>query len=303
MKICFYTMFHIGDIYMMSFFIKIICELNKDKQFFYYTINGDIFFENIDNIKRINDVKQNYSEKLINGNPPENLVNNDILQILINNNMWGEGARIIKIDNEDVLFINTWCKSNYLNDDDFNIITSMHSYPNLIQQINTHHNLNIHFKLECPKELLKDLSYNLFLEKYSNIDLCDTTFIFNYVTRSLNTDMNVLNNYIIELSKTNKIILACHDSLFENNQNIKFIDKDYNIVPDPSCSNLIEIWEIAIKCNKIIILPTGSSWTFFHKLNNIKENQIFFYGISYVDKLNNNINALLGENKNFIKTL
>ena len=304
MRVCFFNMNHIGDIYITSFFLKIICDLNKDRFFFYYTINGDAFFENIPNIKRLNNIKQHYSERLVNGSPPENLVNIDILTILNKNNMSTEGAKIIKINNEDILFINTWCNSNYLKHNDFNIISAMRSYKYLIDKINADYNLNIHYKLEEPKELLKDINYynDMFLEKYSNMDLSDTTFVFNYVTRSLYTDMNILNNYVMELSKTKKIILATYDSIFENNPNIKFIDKDYNIIPNPSCSNLIEIWEIAIKCNKIIIMPTGGSWTFLHKYNQLKENQLFMFGGHYVERLNNNVDQLLGENKNLIKS-
>ena len=308
MQICFYNMNHIGDIYFSSLFIKIICNLNRDKQFYYYFINGDIFFENIDNIKRLGKIENNYLNNLINGYPPENLVNNEILQILINNNMQAEGARIIKINNEEILFINTWCGSNYIYHagSDFDINSAIEPYKKLIEKLNNDYNLNIIYKLDDPKELINDINYynKLFLEKYSDIDVTCSVFIFNYIPRSIKFDINDLNNYISELSKTKKIILACYNNIFDNNENIKFIDKDYNIIPNPNCSNLIEIWEIAIKCNKIIILQTGGSWTFFHKLNEIKEDQIYlFHGNQYIDRLNNNINLLLGENKNLIKLL
>ena len=117
--------------------------------------------------------------------------------------------------------------------------------------------------------------------------------------------MNNLKNYILESSKNNKIVLACYDSTHENNDNVKFIDREYNIKPVPSCDNLIEIWEIAIKCKKIIILPTGGSWTFFHKINEIKENQLFIFDDSgnYLEKLNSNINLLVGEKTNLIQML
>ena len=46
-----------------------------------------------------------------------------------------------------------------------------------------------------------------------------------------------------------------------------YVDKDYHIYPTPSCENLLNIWDIASQCCKIFILPTGSSWTFLHKIN------------------------------------
>jgi hypothetical protein len=289
---------HIGDIYFSSLFIQLICSLNKETPFLYYFINGDIFFENICNIQRLGKRSNIYFNNLISGQPPENLVNNEILRQLIQNNMQSKGSEIINIDNEQILFINTWCASKYLNSLDFDIYSSITSYAKLIQTINKEYNLNLIFNIDDPKYLLNDISYynNLFCNKYSNIYLTDTIFIFNYNPRSCSFNMTYLNNYILELSKTTKIILACYNNIFENNQNITFVDKDYNIIQTPKCDNLIEMWEIAVKCNKIIILPTGCSWTFLHLLTHLKQNQIFmFNGNQYTNRLNNNIKLLLGE--------
>jgi hypothetical protein len=49
MNICFYNMNHIGDIYFNYFFINVICKQNPNTHFYYYFINGDVFFENIIN--------------------------------------------------------------------------------------------------------------------------------------------------------------------------------------------------------------------------------------------------------------
>ena len=81
MYICFYNMNHIGDIYFMSLFLNIICEQNKDVKFLYYTINADIFLENNSNLSRIypNDII--YSNQLVIGDPPENLLNNNVYKL------------------------------------------------------------------------------------------------------------------------------------------------------------------------------------------------------------------------------
>ena len=90
-------------------------------------------------------------------------------------------------------------------------------------------------------------------------------------------------------------------TFFETNQNIKFVDKDYDIIPIPSCKNLLDVWDISIKCKKIIILPTGGSWTFLHKLNYIRSEQIYMFNNKhYGNVLNTYINCLIGENKNLI---
>jgi hypothetical protein len=298
-------MANIGDIYFTSLFINLICNLNKNEEFYYYSIIGDIFFENIKNIKRFGNIEKKYSSYLLPGYPPEYFVNSEILKILKDNKMEAEGAKKLNINNEDILFINTWCGSKilYYAGSDFDINNAINPYKNMIETINYEYNLNLNYKLENPKEILNNLIYynNLFKEKYSTIDLNDTVFIFNFIQRSVYLNINILNKYISELSKTKKIILAYYNPIFDDNENIKFIDKDFNIIPNPSCSNLIEIWEIAIKCNKVIIIQSGSSWTFLHKVNEIKENQLYiFYGNLYIERLNNNINLLLGENKNLI---
>lgn len=292
-KICFYNMNHIGDIYFSSLFINLICKMNNDITFYYYSIIGDYFFEKIQNIERINKIENNYSNTLMNGNPPEELLDNSILKILLSNRMEREGAKYIQINSEKILFVNTWCKSCFLNHEDFDINSAIFSYINLIKILNSNFNLTLSFKINKPNDLIKYMD-NYHLDN-GNIDIDGSSiFIFNYCPRSVNFNMYEYNKFILNLSKTNKIILSCYSNVFQDNVNIKFIDKDYNINFLPNCKNLIQLWEIAIKCNKIIIIESGSSWTFLHKINEIKPNQIFMYNNNnnYCQRLNETINVL-----------
>jgi len=302
MYICFYNMNHIGDIYFMSLFLNIICKQNETINFLYYTINGDIFLENIPNLSRIYPIENNYSNKLINGNPPESLLNNNTLEFLLNNKMENVGARMLNYNDNNIIFINTWCKSSILNHDEFNIYSAINSYRNLITKINQIFNYSLKFDINNPNELISNNLVNNFNENIEKLD--DTIFIFNFHPRSLPYNVENLNKFISHISNNNKLILATYNSIFENNKNIKFIDKDYSIIPIPSCKNLIDIWDIAIKCKKIIILPTGGSWTFLHKLQYIKSEQIYMFNDTYYSNiLNDFINCLLGENKNLINCL
>lgn len=293
---------HIGDVYFMSLFLNIICQQNKDVKFLYYTINADVFLENIPNLSRIypNDII--YSNQLVNGHPPENLLNNNVLTLLLQNKMENIGMKILNFNNNNVLFVNTWCKSNILNHDEFNISSAINSYKHLISTINLIFNYSLKFSLDNPNQLIQN-NYN-FNDSFNkdNIQVEDNTiFIFNFEPRSMSYNIEILNNLIRKLSVNNKLILSYYNHLFEDNKNIKFIDKDYGITPIPSCKNLLEIWEIAIKCKKIIILPTGGSWTFLHKLKEIKANQIYMFNdTNYYRILNNFINTLTGDNKNLI---
>jgi hypothetical protein len=297
MEICFYNVNHIGDVYFSSFFINLICKQNSDINFLYYFINGDIFFKNVSNINRIDSIENNYNNTLVNGNPPEDLLNKNILSLLLNNKMEKTGTRILNINGKNILFVNTWCKSEYFQDDDFEIYGAFKSYKNLINHINSNYNFIIKFNIEeNGKQILDNIyKYDTVLNTIE-LDYKKTIFIFNYKPRSIIFDLNLFNKLIHYLSINNNIILSCYDSNFNNNKNIKFIDRDFNIYPQPTCENLLNLWEIAIKCEKVIITPSGSSWTFFHKLHMIKENQIFIINnINYQKNLNNIINYFTGE--------
>ena len=267
-----------------------------------YTINGDIFLENNSNLSRIypNDII--YSNQLVNGDPPENLLTNNVLKLLLDNKMENVGMKILNFNNNNILFVNTWCKSSILNHDEYDISSSIISYKNLISTINFNFNCSLSFVIDNPKQLIEN-KYNFIDNLKKDIKQIDeeTIFIFNFTPRSLPYNIEILNNFIINLSVNNKIILSYYNHLFEGNKNIKFIDKDYGITPIPSCKNLLDIWDIAIKCKKIIILPSGGSWTFLHKLKEIKSDQIYMFNdTNYYKILNNCINTLTEENKNLI---
>jgi hypothetical protein len=301
---------HIGDVYISSIFLKLICNQNKNINFFFYTINGDFFFENIENLTRIYPIQNKYSNYLVNGNPPENLLDNCILKLLLINNMERNGSKILNVFNKDYLFINTWCASEYLKHIDYDLITALNSYKKCISLINSKFCLSLKFNINNINELIPNYSLNYVYDNKENLE--DTLFIFNFKPRSENYNMNDMYNFIHKMRIKKKIILSSYDKQFDNSYdkqfdnsyNIKFIDKDYDINPIPSCKNLIELWEIAIKCEKIILLPTGGSWTFFHKLKQINHNQIYILNNShYCNILNNNINLLLEKNVNLINNI
>lgn len=300
MNICFYNMNHIGDVYFTSFFLNILCNQNKNVNFYFYTINGDYFLEHIKNLNRIYPIENEYSGYLINGNAPEKLLNSNILNVLVANKMENIGAKILNINNKKYLFINTWASSNYLHHSDFELHSGINAWNNCISRINQDFGLTLKFDIININDLIP--YHNL---EYINNDFFeDTVFIFNFKPRSIPYNMESLNKFIINISNKNKVILSSYNKLFDNNENIKFVDKDYNIYPTPNCKNLIQMWEIAIKCKKIILMPTGGAWTFFHKLKQIKNNQMYMLNHEYYCKiLNININLLLQSNINLIENL
>ena len=309
MHICFYNIAHIGDIYFSSFFISLICKSNPNINFLYYFLNADIFLENIPNIHRINNIQDNeYKQEYINGSPPECLIDDTIILLLLQNNMRVSGGARLNINNRDILFVNTWGNSEFLKHDDYNLPDTVISYTNLISKINNEFGLNLHFHLNNIIDINEHIPKPRTLpKKIENIE--NTIFIFNFIPRSISTNdaetiINNLKRTIFELSKTHQVLLSSFEPVFYDFPNITYIDKTYGIKPTVSCENLLTIWGIALQCKKIILLETGSSWTFFHSLKSIQENQLYMFnstnGQKYCDKLNTMINTLLGEEKNLI---
>jgi len=304
--ICFYNLNHIGDAYISASFINIITEQNSHLEFLFYFIQGDEFIKNNKNIKRINNLKNTYNTQLVNGMPPEDLLDKNILNFIKYNIGDLETYKISKINETNILFINTWCTP--LGHIDFNYVDAINGWRQLINKINNQFNLNINFKINEPSNLLIN-NVELNNEKINetltklNINLDDCIFIFNYKPRSLIFDINQLNNTILEISKKQKVIISTYNSFFDGNSNIIAFDKEFNIYPDPYCKNLFYLWEIAIKCKNVILIPSGSCFTFFHKSSSINENQMYMFKSElYCNRLNENLYYFINKN-NLIKNI
>lgn len=303
MKICFYNMFHIGDIYIFATLFNILCELNETIDFYYFAIQGDIFFnKQLKNLKKIGKTNIKYNKELVNGDPPENLLNNDALKFLINNKMVKNQLKTLKINSEDTLWINTHCGAPIINHGDFDFHDAIRGWNNIINEIKLKYNLNLKFEIQNKFNLFNNMCIPLGEPNNLLIDN-NTIFIFNYKPRSVPYDLTPLYKMIIRLSKTNKVMVSCYDSILSN-YNVEFFDKKYNITPEPSCFNLIKLWDIIINCKKIFMLPCGACWTFMHRVNEIKNNQIYMINDeNYTQKLNKNINWFLDNDINLISNI
>jgi len=295
MKICFYNLFNIGDIYFSSFYIHFICSQNLDQQFYYYISLGDIFFQNIPNITRLD-------------------IYNDNLNLLILDryNFLDKkycDNKIIHYHNKDILFVNVWCKYKHLDHKEFTFKDTIYNFNNYIQYINNTYNCNLNFDISNYNDTH---FYNKYINNYTNYLLNNnmyinntnydnTVFIFNYQPFSVEFDNNIFYSFINTISYSYNCILTEYISFFDDNSRFKFVERDYNIDLDDTCENLFKIWEIACKCSKVILIPSGSSFTFLHKLSQIKENQLYmFNNKNFRTILNNNIFLFTGR-ENLIK--
>jgi len=302
MKICFFNTNHIGDIYFSSFFIRKICQLNPEVDFYYYCIQGDIFFQGVSNIHRIDNFQNNYNCELVNGEPPERILDNSMLSFILENIGSYTKYKVEIYNGEEILFINTWCYVNKYTD--FELISANNCWSNIVERTNREYGFELKYECSVYKDLIYDIHLEFCQKEDCAIDYDHTIFIFNYKPRSLDFDYNKLCDYILNISETKIVLLACYESRFMGLPNIRFIDRDFGLYPSPSCLNLLQIWKIVKKCNKIIILPTGSSWTFFHELDDLWMDQIYmFKSSSYCNSLNNMISLTYPNIQNMIQNI
>lgn len=311
MRICLYNLLHIGDIYFSSLIIRKLCEENPEYEFYYCVPYGHIFFKEIENCKHISEIVPFYNDKpvitknLLGGY--EDAIYNDGFYFLKDALMWNKGMNVMNFKNEDILFVNTYDHSEYFIKNKCDILNSnFRSMKYIVEDINNKYDMKLKYNIDDDNYVEKTIDrhidiFNKYQYMVNNIDineLKDSIFIFNCITRSINTNLNELCNiFDKDEYKNEKLIFT--DSFLVSDQiksrkNVKYIDRDFCIQKKPSCENLYMIWEIAIHCKKIIIIPSGSTWTFLHKLNDIKENQLYFYNNhsgNFVSILNNVMNS------------
>lgn len=302
-NIVFYNLNHIGDCYISSFFINLIVEQNPNINFNYFFIQGDSFIKKKSNISRINkeEFNNSYSRILQSSEPPEELMNKNFLNFLLINKFQLSQLTSGTYNNTNCLFLNTWCASPIIGHHDFDLYSALEGWKRLIIETNKIIKQPLNFHITPPIDLtnmMRDYpDYELSEEEKNKMK--DYVFIFNYKPRSVHFDMNRLENYIDFQVKNNKVILANYSKKYDNNENVLFFEKCFNIKPTPDCLNLKKIWDIICYCKKIIILPCGATWTFFHKLKDLRNDQIYMLqGNEYTEKLNNNIKIINNKNIN-----
>jgi hypothetical protein len=302
MIICFWSPGHIGDTYIDAVFLHYLCKINNNIQFYYYYIQGDVFFNNIPNLKRIYG-KNEYTHTLINGMPPEYAQDVAFIKHLYDNVGIFTHHKVLTINSSEILFVNTWC--NPMGFRDFELSSAIPAWKNAIELLNNTYRVNLKFNEITAKELIScfnitnpiiEPSIDNFINSVNDKKLF---FIYNYQPRSLQFEMNKLNSYIYEIAKNadNFIILATENKEFNMYPNIKCCETDFKINKQLSCNNLLQLWNIAKKCNTVVIIPSGSSWTFFHNLDDLKNiNVCMFNSQVYTDRLNANIQQIYNDN-------
>ena len=303
--LCFWTPGHIGDIYLASFFIKCVCDQNPDITFLYYTINADVFFTGINNLKLIQEIDscpidRNYTCEFENGESPEDRSDRKWLDFLLNNVGHNTHLAEMSINNTDYTFLNTWCVP--MGHDDFDFQSAPTGWTNTFNLLNDKYGYNFNFNFEdvksivnntlIPRPDIKENVQEFFAQNKPNYK--KSVFCYNFVPRSLPFHRPTMDKYLNFISDNNNLlVLANHDDMLCSQDNVISCDKDLGIQKVQSCENLLDLWNVAKCCDDIITLPTGSSWLFFHNLSELKGKKLYLLGNhAYAPKINRNIQLL-----------
>jgi hypothetical protein len=303
--LCFWSPCHIGDVYISSFFINYVCKMNPSISFSYYTINGDIFFTGIDNLKIIDsDINRNYISDFSNGSAPENNSDNRWLNFLLDNVGHNTHIKELIVNDKEYTFLNTWCIA--MGHDDFNFESAAVAWIKTFNVLNDNYGYSFNFNFDDVKDIIntntvprpytKENVQEFFTEnrdKYKKIVFC-----YNYVPRSVAFVPENMSKYLefVSNNKETLLVLANHNDSLCMKENVFSCDNDFSIKNVQSCENLLDVWNVAKCCDEIITLPTGSSWTFFHDLLELRGKKLYLLGNrDYLEKLNKNIEIVSNE--------
>lgn len=264
MNICIYNLYHIGDAYFMSSMLNVLCKYNPGRTFYYAITVGDAFFRHIPNLQRIGAKTENY-RIFCNGLAPESLVDTRVLRWLQANTNRDTLWKRMHTSRGDFLFIHAW--SSVMGHNEFRHEHALRKWYELIQQLNSEYGLDLHYP--NPESIPKDLMYqpNVHTEIPKHLMARSRVFVYNFRTRSVPVHPHLIYDIVRMLRQRDgsiQIILPMYDAVLANVPNVLFCDRDFGIIPNPSCENLLHTWNIALMCDEIYILPCGACWLMYN---------------------------------------
>jgi len=309
--LCFFNTCAFGDTFFSSSFIKNICDNNKDKNFYYFITSGFSLFNDTSNIKFLGDYTNKYYDNYRGGTCPTPYYDNDpYLKSIFLQNTWNITFEFT-YKNLKVVAFNIWCVPLKCGDIEAAVLkNNFHKY---ISEVNERHNLGLNISFEhinlMPKiPLIPDACMNKFLMWHEFNKNKKSIFIFNYVARSFpSMPHEELNTHIknIALKYPNiNFIVSMHNQIFDNVENIKCCDKDFDCNFTPDGFNLLIIEKINKYCDVILTIVSGSSWIFFNSDIDKQTNKKYIIDTglglanSYSERLNSWYKYATNNNKN-----
>lgn len=263
MKICFWNLFQIGDMYFASYFVQRIYQLNPEYDIYFQGKAGDVFYGDVPRLATSDLFFLNTEFRSSDGWPKKK-------HMILN----------------DILYVNTWCAALGHRETDLDI----ECWFSLISELNQAYDLC----LKLDDDLLSNYRIKTFeIPTKPVVQPAGDWFIFNYTPKSVsgaNHYVERLQQFIRLNHKNNTIYLAEYDQSLDGLENIVMIASEKT----RSCANLVVMWQLAQHCKNIMLLPSGSSLTFLHQLKHIKSNLYMLGHQSITDNVNHAIKVLYG---------
>lgn len=283
-RICFHNPVQFGDLFFSSPFVRHICESNPSRTFYYFLHTGDYVFSGspIPNLKNIlsPDDDENAYHHIANTTYPK------CKETLIE----------FTFKNEKYIILNMWCEPLGCSGD-LIFQDLLEGFMQVMEAINDKYQETYNTTsfieydkimpiVEVPDSVYHDNGFYKWitawnLAQHGKLTMSKLVFIFNFITRSTNSEYN-MNETIIKLSESYPnytFIVPNHFWMFDIHKNIICCDRMFGYTEkDSSFKNVFMLDKIARSCNLVIAQVCGASWIWFNQnATHYIENKIPIY--------------------------
>lgn len=301
MKIVFYNLAHLGDIYFSQPLIKKFCIFNPNTDISAFLLSSWFLYKDINNLKLLGTSHNEYSPKWNGFSRLEsNIYNEEYLQQYnFFHNDFSKNKSFFKQD--DTIYINTWFGECHGHVPLCDLYALDNIFGDVICNINKAFNINLNYEKSLHLSItLPQCNIDNFLT-FKN----DKKVIFYYNFAPMSGQQQQLNHNIHEqiisfLSNTyTNYYICCAIKPNYKNNNIVSVE-DFGHIQTPCCKNVSETVMIAMNCDYVFSFDVGACFYYF----NDKINDIFkgiWYHVSTDNEFYNKINKYLNnENIRFI---
>lgn len=280
MKLCFYNLYHLGDIFFNKSIINLICRMNPDYTIYMISHYNSHLFSDILNLKHLyfENIDKRYYE----------ICKQDNVNYFIDN---------------DTIFINLWIGVSMFNDisnltiKDFecNIINQIFLIKNIFHSIFLNHNIpiNIDYNISETVSLLPNIpntDISSFLKWYEINKSHQLIMYFNYTPKSGQLvpfrSHNDIILYIANQNPESYILLPFIPDDFQLLINMMKLDNIINCsilfdcVENKSCENLSKLIKISEYCNYSIHFDIGACFYYMNENIYKSKNIILHIGLN-----------------------
>jgi hypothetical protein len=288
--VCFYNIYHFGDIYFTQPFVKHVCDANPHITFYYWLTVGQAAYEGIPNLIHLEPISEVTASMIT-------TEKNTLIYSLKNKYSYKKHFDFFyenyphfvrdfsTFEYRGMSFIafNTWWSSIF-NAEDMDYLFLLAGFKKKMLLLNSIFGLSLNFDFENNKMIPELPLINMpdhFTEWIKTHRNKNTVFIYNYEPRTASfLNKEIMNTTISNIGRTNPhlhIVVPRYDSMFDGLDNIVCCDRDFGFTENRTCTNLLQIEHILQYCRLVVTLPSGSTWAFMNRHISSYRDRTAFY--------------------------